>query len=354
MCCINKTVFFLYFLGFLQIWSHTASIVDKKDECVQLQSCPHVNEIIKTKKGTFAGTTLLTLLHCKFENNRIYVNCPDQKEVTKFMDSGELIPNYDSCGEENVEQRISGGEKTGIDDYPWIGLIKYRTKKGDVKHGCHGSLITNRYLLTAAHCVDPNRLNIDGLNLTSVVLGEYDVRNETDCLGDDCADPIQEIPVESYNMHPDYKLTTFANDIALIRMSREVEYTDFIKPICLPPKNLIAPFNQTLLIAGWGNTENNVMNPTKVQARFMLRRKETCRVNRNLTTKQFCAGSTHNAQTCPGDSGGPLMMRKKLDTQRLFLIGVYSLGVGCQFNTNTSIYSKVSSYIEWVVTTIHK
>ena len=58
-----------------------------------------------------------------------------------------------------------------------------------------------------------------------MVLGEYDVRNETDCLGDDCADPIQEIPVESYNMHPDYKLTTFANDIALIRMSREVEYT---------------------------------------------------------------------------------------------------------------------------------
>ena len=132
---------------------------------MQVQSCPHVNEIIKTKKDTFAGTTLLTLLHCKFENNRIYVNCPGPQEVTKFMDSGELIPNYDSCGEENVEQRISGGEKTGIDDYPWIGLIKYRTKKGDVKHGCHGSLITNRYLLTAAHCVDPNRLNLDGLNL---------------------------------------------------------------------------------------------------------------------------------------------------------------------------------------------
>ena len=58
-----------------------------------------------------------------------------------------------------------------------------------------------------------------------MVLGEYDVRSETDCIGDDCADKIQEVPVQSYHMHPDYKLSTFTDDIALIRMSREVEYT---------------------------------------------------------------------------------------------------------------------------------
>ena len=58
-----------------------------------------------------------------------------------------------------------------------------------------------------------------------MVLGEHDVRSEMDCIFGDCADKIQEIPVESYHMHPDYKLSTFSDDIALIRMSREVEYT---------------------------------------------------------------------------------------------------------------------------------
>ena len=132
-----------------------------------IQSCPHVNAILKTKKDSFAGTTLLTLLHCKFEYNRIYVKCPDSQQVTKFMDSGELIPNYDSCGVEPPVPKIviGRGDLTYIGDYPWIGLIKYRTKKGTMLYGCHGSLITKRYLLTAAHCVDPNMLNLVGRNL---------------------------------------------------------------------------------------------------------------------------------------------------------------------------------------------
>lgn len=85
-----------------------------------------------------------------------------------------------------------------------------------------------------------------------MVLGEYDIRNKTDCYEDKCTTGTIEISIEKILIHNEYNFTGLLNDIALIRMSQDVTLSNYIQPICLPPTNLIILLNDSLWIAGWG------------------------------------------------------------------------------------------------------
>lgn len=52
-----------------------------------------------------------------------------------------------------LQNRIFNGEKTSLDEFPWMALIEYLYSTGHKKVACAGSLINSRYILTAAHCV---------------------------------------------------------------------------------------------------------------------------------------------------------------------------------------------------------
>lgn len=52
--------------------------------------------------------------------------------------------------------------------------------------------------------------------------------------------------------HPNYNYDTYDNDIALMELERPVDYTDFIKPICLPAPQHIFEVGKQVYITGWG------------------------------------------------------------------------------------------------------
>lgn len=96
----------------------------------------------------------------------------------------------------------------------------------------------------------------------NVRLGEYDLTTNIDCIKNDCADPVQNIGVEEKIPHPGFndKNPNKSNDIGLVRLSEEVSYSDFVKPICLP--SIVGASRSetmaTLQVSGWGRTLNSV------------------------------------------------------------------------------------------------
>ena len=55
---------------------------------------------------------------------------------------------YLGCGERNDATRIVGGQAAGINEFPWMARLSYFNR-----FYCGGTLINDRYVLTAAHCV---------------------------------------------------------------------------------------------------------------------------------------------------------------------------------------------------------
>lgn len=96
---------------------------------------------------------------------------------------------------------------------------------------------------------------------SSVRLGEWDTSTDIDCEEDECAAAPIDVPVEERISHENYNPNskTQENDIALLRLSRKVPYTDWVKPICLPTSDRLRNLNYDGIkmdVAGWGKTEN--------------------------------------------------------------------------------------------------
>ena len=134
-------------------------------------------------------------------------------------------------------------------------------------------MINNRFVLTAAHCV---RKIPNDWKLTKVRLGESNTSTNPDCEDfhiDDkiCNDPYVEVPVAETIIHPEYHSDGVAeyNDIALLKLEHDVQFTHFIKPICLPVESSSRNIDftqQGLEDAGFGRSGTNFTSPTKRRA----------------------------------------------------------------------------------------
>jgi secreted trypsin-like serine protease len=200
-----------------------------------------------------------------------------------------------------------------------------------------------------------------------VRLGEWNTSTAFDCdttdTGDrDCVEnPVQDIPIEKTILHPSYRATNRhpENDIALLRLSRECDYNDFVKPICLPLTEYMRQIDldgHSLTVAGWGRTETTLESDVKLKVDVSVVPLETCKSVHgiSLQTTQMCAGGEEGKDSCVGDSGGPLM---KLVTENrnqfFYAAGVVSYGPKlCGTAGKPAIYTKVSEYVHWILETI--
>ena len=97
----------------------------------------------------------------------------------------------------------------------------------------------------------------------SVRLGEHKISNTTDCEYSEneliCADPVQDIPVETVVKHASYSNKNKINDIAIIRLRRDAVLNGYVKTICLPTqRSLLIDSVETrasMQISGWGKKD---------------------------------------------------------------------------------------------------
>nr|CAD7198183.1 unnamed protein product [Timema douglasi] len=239
--------------------------------CPEPLTCLPREECVSQLRGhTQAQTDILFV--CSSAHGENTICCPAVESLEEWDASStvavtlrssvhpsmHLMPSGDACDVISLD-RIRNGIVAKQGQFPWMTLLGYRLSDGKLYFLCGGTLINRRYVLTAAHCLQP-----EGATLELVRLGELDTSTEQDCEepypGEKiCADPVLDINIEKVVKHKRFNIPFLKNDIALLRLVSEVpSYTDFIRPICLPfGLNLTEDGDKKYQVAGWGKTEHS-------------------------------------------------------------------------------------------------
>lgn len=166
----------------------------------------------------------------------------------------------------------------------------------------------------------------------------------------------QKIGVERSWTHPHYDSNDYNNDIALLYLSSDVVFNEYVLPICLPSPNLAALLSEegtVGMVSGWGATHGRGSTLRfLMKVRLPIVSMDTCQqaADRILTDNMFCAGyATETADACKGDSGGPFVVPYH---NTWFLLGIVSWGEGCAEKGKYGVYTRVSNYIAWIKETV--
>ncbi|GFK55656.1 S1 family peptidase [Vibrio cholerae] len=237
--------------------------------------------------------------------------------------------------ESGVSSRIIGGEQAPVGEWPYMVALTTRDKS---MAWCGGSLLSERYVLTAAHCVDKK-----DPSTMDVIVGAYDMDNIS---------AAERIRVKRIYVHEAYVTAQGGNDIALLELESIPALNQFTSIATEADFNLLRKDN-LLTVIGFGSRkeENNVTSDSPVklhQVEVPFVPIEECRTQGGSYTKQgdgvFCAGAA-GKDSCTGDSGGPIFFRTN---HGLTQMGVVSWGTGCGRPNKPGVYTKLSAFKTWL------
>uniref|UniRef100_A0A1Q3EXL5 Putative serine protease easter n=1 Tax=Culex tarsalis TaxID=7177 RepID=A0A1Q3EXL5_CULTA len=270
--------------------------------------------------------------------------------------SKSTLPSRYQCGNAN-SPKILNGREVGIGEMAWTAVIQYRKPNGQQSFNCAGSLISERYVLTAAHCVSgiPKDWQIVGVRL-----GEHDLGSDQDCEEEGpfklCADPQQDIQIEKTIVHEDFNATQKShwNDIALIRLERNVIFSEYINPICLPIKAEDRQRNNTgqrAVEVGWSRTVESRMSNKRQLSTLTIQDQQSCKdIYKNkgviLSDTQLCGSRRKDDLICHAIAGSPLMQTVG---GTHFQYGISSFGpTQCDASGIPDVFTNVAKFVDWI------
>ncbi|GJQ73806.1 hypothetical protein Trydic_g18746 [Trypoxylus dichotomus] len=248
-------------------------------------------------------------------------------------------------GEKHKIHYFVGGRNSLAKEFPHMALLGYGDPN-DIQWLCGGSLISEEFVLTAAHC-----LNTKLGQLKYIRLGELDLVSTTDD-----AEP-QNFSIKQTYLYPYYTRSEKYHDIALVQLHQPAKLTDYVKPACLA---VSSDLNNSLPQAmGWGLTSKDGKPANILQSGYLrFVSNEACRKTYGTSFEykegildkfHICAdGGGAGRDTCQGDSGGPLQITNYNYEFNIFpeIIGITSFGKDC--GLVPSVYTKVLPYVLWI------
>ncbi|XP_065341857.1 trypsin alpha-like [Cloeon dipterum] len=224
-----------------------------------------------------------------------------------------------------LESRILGGSSATISQVPYQLSLR-----DNGSHFCGAAILNSEYALTAAHCIDPS------IELSRVQV----VSGATFLNAGGSVSAIQSVEV-----HPNYNRKTMDYDIAVIKVRQPFTMSASVAPIALPRAGLVASPGADAVISGWGvstaGEDEDIPNELQ-RAKISISNFRRCklqylfRARVRITERMICAGTSNTISSCPGDSGGALVVNN-------VEVGITSFGPGpCGSSQLPGVYTNVA------------
>ncbi|XP_041564302.1 trypsin-2 isoform X1 [Drosophila elegans] len=220
----------------------------------------------------------------------------------------------------------------------YIVSIRSRTPRkffGD-NHFCGGVIVSQKYILTAAHCAMDKRKIIHRSRVL-VVAGSPNRLKYQD--GITASVPVKKIFVPE-------KFTVFnTHNIALMMLAKKLPLDNpQVGVINLPTTDPEPGLNYTVL--GWGRVfKGGPMASNILHIDVELLAREICEKKlHTFKEEMLCAGNLNNSldeNPCAGDTGAPLIHNETV-------FGVVSYRLGCGSTTLPSVYTNVYLHLDWI------
>ncbi|XP_036965099.1 granzyme B-like [Acanthopagrus latus] len=224
------------------------------------------------------------------------------------------------------ESGIVNGKVTKPHSRPYMASLQLHGQ-----HSCGGILIREDFVLTAAHCEQPETM--------TVVLGAHNIKKKEKSQ--------QQIKVAKYIKHPKYN-GKFDYDIMLLKLEKNATLNKFVKTIGLPRKKGKIPANIKCTVAGWGRTGHD-----EPASDVLKENTETLQFNfvcEQIWQQYFdddsmiCTKFTRKAGgVCQGDSGGPLICNNMPQG-----ITAFTHEDDCNDPEWPHVFTKVNAFIPWI------
>ncbi|CAH6788229.1 prothrombin [Phodopus roborovskii] len=337
------------------VWCYVAGQPGDFEYC-SLNYCEDaVEEEIHDGEESIGGRTTDGEFHTFFDETTFGLGEADcglrplfEKKSRKDKTEKELLDSY-------IDGRIVEGWDAEMGIAPWQVML---FRKSPQELLCGASLISDRWVLTAAHCLlyppwDKNFTENDLL----VRIGKHSrTRYERN---------IEKISMlEKIYIHPRYNWReNLDRDIALLKLKKPVPFSDYIHPVCLPDKQTATSLLQAGYkgrVTGWGNlretwtTSISEIQPNVLQVvNLPIVERPVCKASTRIriTDNMFCAGfkvnDTKRGDACEGDSGGPFVMKSPYNN-RWYQMGIVSWGEGCDRNGKYGFYTHVFRLKKWI------
>ncbi|XP_031763541.2 trypsin-3-like [Galleria mellonella] len=224
--------------------------------------------------------------------------------------------------------KIVGGTETNITSYPYQVYVE--VLRGVLSYGCGGSILSDKYVLTAAHC-------LTGVSRVRVRAGSTSASSGG-----------TRYTTFLYKIHPDYDPITSDNDIGIIRMVRKMTLDGVnTRAVALPSADTVIDEGQNVVVTGWGATsEGGSGSDTLMVVTVPVVSLQSCNetYSNSITPRMFCAGYEEGGKdSCQGDSGGPAV-----DETTGEQLGVVSFGRGCARPNVPGVYTNVVEFLDWI------